>query len=186
MSLLDLVNEKKSINQNQNNNINNNYSTLSQTNKNSSSSLINSVNSLSSNTLNKTNSYERKESKEHTNYLDMKNNYFKSYDIYPKLMKNENKNISIFEYFWITPKKSFILTIETPLITVSIPSNNNVVKKYIDFDLLFYLYSKSFVMWDFYVLNNLLTYKNFRILLDNLYSIPEKKKYIFLYNSTKI
>ena len=177
ISLLDLVNEKKFINQNQNNN--NNNSTLSQTNKNSSSSLINSVNSLSSNPLNKTNSYERKESKEHTNYLDMKNNYFKSYDIYPKLMKNENKNISIFEYFWITPKKSFILTIETPLITVSIPSNNNVVKKYIDFDLLFYLYSKSFVMWDFYVINNLLTYKNFRILLDNLYSIPEKKNIFF-------
>ena len=113
------------------------------------------------------------------NYLDNKNFYFRSFDIYPKLMQIEQINISTFEFFWLTPKKSFILTIETPLITVNIPSNKIMAKKYIDYDLLFFLYSKKFVQWDFYIINNLLTYKNFRTILDNLYAIPEKRDVFF-------
>ena len=91
----------------------------------------------------------------------------------------DNNNISTFEYFWITPRKSFVLTIEVPLITIKIPSNNILMKKYVEYDLIFFLYSKNFIMWDFYLINNLLTYKNFRNLLDNLYSIPEKKNLFF-------
>ena len=119
------------------------------------------------------------------NYLYCKNNNYRSFEIYPKLMKVEYANISTFEFFWLTPKKSFILTIETPLITVNIPSNNVVAKKYIDFDLLFFLYSKKFVQWDFYIINNLLTYKNFRTMLDGLYSIPEKRDLFFYITEPK-
>ena len=119
------------------------------------------------------------------NYLDYKNINLRSFDIYPKLMQIEHVNISTFEFFWLTPKKSFILTIETPLITVNIPSNKIMAKKYIDYDLLFFLYSKKFIQWDFYIINNLLTYKNFRTILDNLYAIPEKSDVFFYITQPK-
>ena len=138
---------------------------LNDFNKNSSTSLTNTINFL-------------KSSNKSLNIYDFKNDN-KSYDIYPKLMKREHLNFATFEYFWLTPKKCFILTIETPLITINIPSSQNMAKKYIDFELLFFLFSKNFIMWDFYIIHNLLTFRNFRNLLDNLYSIPEKRNIFF-------
>ena len=134
---------------------------------------------INSSDVNKFNSSITSFFKESSNNLDLKNNNYRKYDIYPKLMKVEEINISTYEFFWLTPKKSFILTIEKPLITVNIPSNKILAKKYIDYDLLFYLYSKKFVLWDFYIINNLLSYRNFRNVLDNLYSIPEKRDLFF-------
>ena len=128
----------------------------------------------------------RKNNKDYNNnsISDIKN-YYKSFDIYPKIMQINPINISTFQYFWLTPKKSFILTIETPLITVDVPSNNSKVKKYIDFDLLFFIYSKNFTMWDFYIINYLLSFKNFRDFLDNIYSIPEKRDIFFYITKPK-
>ena len=142
------------------------------------------INSFDSNKFNSTLTSSFKENN-NLNYLDLKNNNFRSYDIYPKLMKVEEINISTFEFFWLTPKKAFILTIEKPLITVNIPSNKIIAKKYIDYELLFYLYSKKFILWDFYIINNLLNYKNFRTILDNLYSIPQKRDVFFYITEPK-
>lgn len=109
----------------------------------------------------------------------------KKFDIFPVLMRTSQRGISTFEYFWITPSKSFILTIEVPLITVKIPSNNILVKQYINFELLFYIYYKNFVMWHFYIIKHLMTYKNFRSLIVGLYSIPEKKNAFFYITEPK-
>ena len=166
------INSRNKNNNNQINDINNNN------NNNKSNPLTKSFNSLHKNSPSK-NSKDNNSST-----LDIKN-YYKNFDVYPKIMQVEPKNISTFEYFWLTPKKSFILTIETPLITVDIPSNNSIVKKYIDFDLLFYMYSKNFLMWDFYIINYLFTYKNFREFLDNIYSIPEKRNISFYITQPK-
>ena len=170
LNMNDLLTERK------NNNINKNNILLNDFNR-GSSSLINSINTLRMNSLNRTIN-ENKENKENMDilYLEYKKNFkTKCHDIYPSKTSVNYFNISTFEYFWLTPKKAFILTIETPLITVNIPSNNIVAKKYIDFDLLFFIYSKNFIMWDFYIINNLLTFKNFRNILDYLYTIPEKR-----------
>ena len=102
-----------------------------------------------------------------------------TFDVYPSKINNEDKSISIYEFFWITSNKSYILTIETPLITVSVPSLNNEVKKYINFELLFYIYHNQFVMWDFYIIKYLSTYKNFRIFLEKIYSVQEKRNISF-------
>ena len=166
------INSRNKNNNNQINDINNNN------NNNKSNPLTKSFNSLHKNSPSK-NSKDNNSST-----LDIKN-YYKNFDVYPKIKQVEPKNISTFEYFWLTPKKSFILTIETPLITVDIPSNNSIVKKYIDFDLLFYMYSKNFLMWDFYIINYLFTYKNFREFLDNIYSIPEKRNISFYITQPK-
>ena len=109
----------------------------------------------------------------------------KKFDIYPVLMRTSQRGTSTFEYFWITPSKSFILTIEVPLITVKIPSNNILVKQYINFELLFFIYHKNFVMWHFYIIKHLMTYKNFRNLIIGLYSIPEKNNTFFYITEPK-
>ena len=149
--------------------------------------LINSIKYIKPKSKNSNSLIERKGSMD--KLINVFENKFKtkSYDIYSKKMNmnGDYLNISTFEYFWVTPKKSFILTIETPLITVNIPSNSILVKKYIDFDLLFYIYTKNFEMWDFYIVHYLLSYKNFRSLLDNLYSIPEKNNIFFYVTEPK-
>ena len=103
------------------------------------------------------------------------NNFGKFHaDVYSK--KNNNSNFLLynsFEYYWITPNKKFQIFINMPLITINIPRNNIIAKKYIEFDLLFYLYEKQFLCWDFYVLKYLYSFKSFRILLKQLNSIPE-------------
>ena len=180
-NILDMIFEDKITSRNKNstnnnNNFNNNM--LNDINK-DFTPLTKSFNPLYKNSISK---YSKDNNS--NNISDIKN-FFRSFDIYPKKIEVEPINISTFEYFWLTPKKSFILTIETPLITVDIPSNNSIAKKYIDFELLFFLYSKNFIMWDFYVINHLLTYKNFRELLDNIYSIPEKRDISFYITQPK-
>ena len=173
-NILDMILEGKITSRNKNNNSVNQINDINQ----NVSPLTKSLNSLNKNTLSKY-------SKDNNNSTSDIKSYYKSFDIYPKIMEIESKNISTFEYFWLTPQKSFILTIETPLITVDIPSNNSIVKKYIDFDLLFFIYSKNFIMWDFYIINYLFTYKNFRNFLDNIYSIPEKRDIFFYITQPK-
>lgn len=105
----------------------------------------------------------------------------RTFDIYHNKNNSNSHSISIYEFFWMTPNKSYILTIETPLITVYIPSNKSKVKKYINYELLFYLYHTQFVMWDFYVIKYLSTYKIFRNFLEQICSIPDKRKNISFY-----
>jgi hypothetical protein len=72
-----------------------------------------------------------------------------------------------------------------PLITLSVPSHKSEVKKYINYELLFYLYYNKFVMWDFYIIKFLSTYKNFRYFLEGINSIPERKNIFFYITKPK-
>lgn len=103
----------------------------------------------------------------------------KTYDIYPIKYNDDYNNISIYEFLWITENKSYILTIELPLITVYVPSHKSTVKKYINYELLFYIYHTNFIMWHFYIIKYLSSFKNFRIFLEQLNSIPERKNISF-------
>ena len=110
----------------------------------------------------------------------------KKFDVYPKKHNNDDISTSIYEFFWITKNKSYILTIETPLITITVPSHSSVAKKYINYELLFYLYSMQFIMWDFYIIKYLSTYKNFRNFLEQIYSLPEKRNILLYIANPKI
>ena len=110
----------------------------------------------------------------------------KQYNIFNNKTNNDSfSSISIYEFLWITSKKSYILTIETPLITVQIPSCKNKVMKYINYDLLFYLYHIQFVMWDFYIIKYLSTFKIFRNFLEQISSVPQKKNISFYITQPK-
>ena len=155
---------------NNQNEINNNNSTIDQNSTNN----LNTVN-INSSTINNQNTNKTNEIRKTTSAFLNKNIIIKTFDIYAsKQKRNESKIISQYEYFWITPAKSFILTIETPLITIFAPSNNNLIKQYIHFELLFYIYKNNFIMWDFYIMKYLSSFKDFRIFFEQLYSFPKK------------
>ena len=93
--------------------------------------------------------------------------------IYPSEKENNYINYNVFEFLWITPNNTFQVSIKMPLISVVIPKNNISVNKYIDFDLLFFLYEKEFKYWDFYLAKYLTSFKSFRTLLEDINSVNE-------------
>ncbi len=98
--------------------------------------------------------------------------YKKEYHfIYPSISKSPYYlNYDKFNFIWVTPKKTFKVTIHIPLISFSVAPNNIRIQQYIDFELLFYLISINFSKWDFYIMKYFSSFKKFRNLLENLYS----------------
>jgi hypothetical protein len=97
-----------------------------------------------------------------------------------KLNSKEEKDddylyFNIFNFYWKTQENLFKVCIESPLIIFNIPSYNITVKQYIDFELLFYLFSINFDTWDFYVIKNISSFKIFRIILSQISSFNRKK-----------
>jgi hypothetical protein len=80
----------------------------------------------------------------------------------------------------------FSVTIETPLITFSIPSYDIMIKQFIDFELLFYLFKINFESWDFYIIKYLSSFKLFRILLSQLTSVKPKTNINFFWKNIKV
>ena len=109
------------------------------------------------------------------------------YNLYPKEKKSDEfLNYSNFYFYWNISDKIYSVNVELPVITFRIPSNNIIVKQYIDFELLFYLYKINFDTWDFYVINYLSSFKKFRILLSQLMAIKPKKNLHFFLENYKI
>ena len=141
---------------------------------------INDINNMSLLNINLTNKNTFGDSKVFKKKLEVK-----THDIYPIKYNDDFNNISIYEFLWITESKSYILTIELPLITVHVPSNKSTVEKYINYELLFYIYHTNFVMWHFYIIKYLSSFKNFRIFLEQLNSIPSRKNISFFVTQPK-
>ena len=106
--------------------------------------------------------------------------------IYPTKKESNYINFNVFEFLWITPEKNFKVIISSPLISVNIPKNRIKVRKYIDFELLFYLYEKKFENWDFYVVKYLSSFKSFRTLLEEINSINETSNKDFYLTQPRI
>ena len=106
--------------------------------------------------------------------------------IYPSKKVHNYINYNIFEFLWITPNKNFKVCINTPLATISIPKNKIEVKKYIDFEILFFLYEQNFKNWDFYLVKYLSSYKSFRSLLEEINSINETSNRDFYLTQPRI
>ena len=96
--------------------------------------------------------------------------------IFPKEEKTDDYlNFNIFNFYWKTSENLFHVSIETPLIKFSIPSHNITLKQFIDFELLFYLFSINLENWDFYVIKYISSFKIFRIILSQMASFNQKK-----------
>ena len=93
--------------------------------------------------------------------------------IYPSEKENNYINYNVFEFLWLTPNNTFNVSIKMPLISIKIPKNNIYVNKFIDFDLLFFLYENEFKYWEFYLAKYLTSFKSFRTLLEDINSVNE-------------
>ena len=97
-----------------------------------------------------------------------------TYEIKPRKDNFKFLNYNRFEFLWTTKQKAFNVEINMPLICVNVIMNKILVKKYIDYELLFFLMQNDFQNWDFYVINYLANYKKFREFLEQVNSINEK------------
>ena len=114
--------------------------------------------------------------------------YKKEYHfIYPSISKSPYYlNYDKFNFIWVTPKKTFKVTIHIPLISFSVTQNTIRIQQYIDFELLFYLISINFSKWDFYIMKYFSSFKRFRNLLENLYSHKPINNIQFFLSTPKI
>ena len=84
---------------------------------------------------------------------------------------NKNSNILKFNnfiFFWITNTKTYIVTITVPSIQLNILDNKIVINNYIDYELLFYIYKRKFVNWEYYIIKNLSSYSKFRTIFQQI------------------
>ena len=75
---------------------------------------------------------------------------------------------SYFIFFWTTIDKTFKVTITLPLIKLNIENNNILIQLFANYEFLFFLYSKNFLNWDFYIIKYLSSFKKFRYILKKL------------------
>ena len=111
--------------------------------------------------------------------------------IQSKKSKNNYLKYNNFYFFWTTIKKTFKVSISLPIIHLNFPQNNILIKQYIDYELLFYLYGLNFLFWDFYIIRYLLGFKKLRDFLKDLHPFnniynkhfflvePKEKNYSF-------
>ena len=86
---------------------------------------------------------------------------------------NENNNNNFYdniEFQWKTPKHLFKVTIIAPKINFLIEKRNIKIKKFLNYELLFFLYEKKFILWDYYLINYLFSYKKFRKIISKMNS----------------
>jgi len=114
--------------------------------------------------------------------------YHKYYHfIYPSISKSPYYlNYDKFIFIWVTPKKTFKVTINIPLISFTITQNTIRIQQYIDFELLFYLIKNNFSKWDFYIMKYFSSFKRFRNLLENLSSHKPINNIQFFLSTPKI
>ena len=74
-----------------------------------------------------------------------------------------------------------MVTITMPCIHLKIVDNNIEINNFIDYELLFYLYKRNFLDWDYFIIKNLSGYTKFRIIFQQIESIKkvyDKKIYL--------
>ena len=94
------------------------------------------------------------------------------------------------------------LEIQTPSITLNELNTSMQLHVYIDYMFMFYLYNMNFIIWDYYCLNYMFSYKQCRTVMDKLlsklspfimsddnaviYLNKKQRSYAYMYNSTKL
>jgi hypothetical protein len=78
-----------------------------------------------------------------------------------------------FIFFWITNTKVYVTKITLPYISLKIVDNNILINQFIDYELLFFLYQRNFLNWEFYIIKYLSSFTKFRKLFQQLGSLKK-------------
>ena len=87
---------------------------------------------------------------------------------------NNNNNYNIFSFIWKIPTKKFKISIFLPEITLKIENKNIIIKKFIEKEMIIFLFNKKFIHWDYFILKYLYNFKELKKLLENLQSHSPK------------
>ncbi len=77
-------------------------------------------------------------------------------------------NFSYFIFFWTTNTRTFITKVTLPCINLNILDNKILIQQFIDFELLFFLYQRNFLNWEYYVIKYLSSFAKFRNVFQQL------------------
>ena len=88
--------------------------------------------------------------------------------INPYISKYENQ-YNVYYYIWVTPKYNFKVEVKTPKLEIKI-YNKYFVSKYVDFELILFLLKRNFLIWDFYIVHYLFSFKSFRWIIKKILS----------------
>ena len=107
-----------------------------------------------------------------SNSFDYENNFMEKYkketpiDLKPPILQKNNDFLKFnnFIFFWITNTTTMIVTVTLPCISLNLAENNIVINQYINYELLFYLYKRNFIHWEYYILKYLSSYTKFKII----------------------
>lgn len=91
------------------------------------------------------------------------------------LIHNSQRKIRKFFYntyifIWVTPYVNYYVTITTPRIYFEFETGKNPVSRYIEKELMLFLWERNFVNWDYYIMCYLFSLKRFRIYIENIHS----------------
>ena len=106
-------------------------------------------------------------------YMDKEND--NSIHLIPPFLKrsNNNLNYSYYIFFWVSNIRTFVVKITLPCISLNIIDNKIVINHFIDYELLFYLYKRNFLNWEYYIIKNLSNYSKFRNIFQQIDSISK-------------
>ena len=100
----------------------------------------------------------------------------------PYLFKTEG-HYTKYNFIWFTPKNSFKIIINNPMINVRI--KRFYINKNIDKELFLFLLKRDFLNWDFFIVHYLFSFKSFRWVIRAYLSKDNKKTILSKYNPEK-
>ena len=94
--------------------------------------------------------------------------------------KDENKNVLYNEYFfiWETSAITYEVKLEMPKIIFSYQNFNYNISAFCEKNLFLYMFKNNFINWDFFALNYLLSFKNFRKIILHFFSLNKTENFL--------
>jgi len=87
----------------------------------------------------------------------------------PGLTKNKNfLKFNIFVFYWVTLEKTYSVSVTLPIMTLNILGEKIVMNQFIEYELLFFLYKRNFLNWEFFIIKYLSSYSKFRNIIRKL------------------
>ena len=93
----------------------------------------------------------------------------------PNILKRDinNLNYNYYIFYWVSNIRTFAVKITLPCIHLNIIDNKIVINHFIDYELLFYLYNRNFLNWEYYIIKNCSNYSKFRNIFQQIDSISK-------------
>lgn len=89
----------------------------------------------------------------------------------PKKKTKQSQIKDIYVFIWNTPKSIYQIEIRMPEIIMNIDyKKKKIVNTFVNYEMMLYLLQRKFLNWDFYIIRYLLSFKQFRCLIEETLS----------------